>query len=568
MTTFRRPRHQHTNWLLLVTITLWFSSHIRCADDFLSKFQTEIDTLPNEVDTLILHIDQNVNPEETSSVMQPIELCVRTSEEYVDFWSIVNNFDSEIDNPSITIDNGECKEIDEINKLKLWILEIKNKFYEVLTKSPWSNAYIDLKISYEHKLTQYSKNIDTIAKVVQSTNGKNAISKLRLEYTTLEGKIRAFFNRIQNEKRLLNEKAAELCANELKANRIDSALKMFNDIEEERLARQIVLQAYENDDSFQRLFDFIERLDSAAVYYGYQGLFMRMASKNRWFHLNSLIFLSGVDRRRGSEYQSIRNTLQIKLKPYFETGDHADFYAAVNSRTVDFGLNVMPTYVRLFYKSDVGNVVKILDVRNKFDQMRHKLDLIDSLIKEMKIQDHTKKPEFFMILSDLIDLKSQVNKESNEIKQIYNHIINDKLPSNVLALMNSNLCIQNFGSQEIMHASSDGQRQIVTSHQFDKTFNFEAEFLDRGRSLILKNVHFGQYLSVAEGQTPRQLILTKDDPRNDKRSNFMIEVIDFMSVRIKNVQFNEFLYASESIVQTESEVTDDGLWRLISCSNI
>lgn len=67
-------------------------------------------------------------------------------------------------------------------------------------------------------------------------------------------------------------------------------------------------------------------------------------------------------------------------------------------------------------------------------------------------------------------------------------------------LMNSILCIQNSKNAKYMHADNvangDGQRQIFRSksNQLNETFNFAAEFLDRGRALRFKNVQFEEYL--------------------------------------------------------------------------
>lgn len=570
-----------SKWLILITIALCL--HGVRNDDFLTQFQAEIDQIPKDIDTLILHIEQNLNPEsEPSTSIQPIRLCVPSSEEYLEFWSIINHFDENVDNPSVAIvQSPKCTESDELDKLKLWILQIKNDFYEVLKRPAWSDVYVELKISYENKLRNYPKHIDESVKKVLSDNGKNVISKLRIEYKALEEKIMSFFNVLQNKKRLENDKSAESCVAELIANRIDSAVKIFNDIAEERIARHVIVKAYQNEDSFQTLFDFIQLLgDSSATQYAYQGLFMHMASKGRFYNINSLIFLNGIEKHKGSMYKTIENALQKKLKPFFQTGEYADFYSAVNSRisgTTDFGQDIMATFVHGAYNNDVGNVVKMLDMQSQFYYMRHKLYLIDSLITEMKIQDHINKPQFFIVLSDLVDLKTEVYNGSNENnKKIVNQVY-ENVPHNLLPLMNTNLCIQNSDTSDYMHAAAadnvanNGQRQIFTSNQFDETFNFEAEFLDRGRTLRLKNARFGEYLYSVDGEAPRKLILMKGAQKNEKRTHFTIEAMDSINVRIKNDQFNEFLYSSESgdkngrLVQSKSEVSEDGLWKLIPC---
>lgn len=569
-------------WFLFITIPLCFNC-MHIDDTFprnLQKYEAEIDQLPKDVDTLILHMQQTFNPESSSSFIQPLRLCANSSEQYLEYWSIVNNFNEDIDNPSVDIvQSTKCFESDDLDVLKLLILQIKNDFFEVLKFPAWSNSYIDVKISYEHELMKYPKYIDEIAKKIQSENGKKVIAMLKIEYKTLDTKIRAFFNRIQSDKRLENDKLADQCATEIIENRIDSAIKIFNEIAEERIARQIIVKANQNENNFQRVFEFVELLGySAATQYAYQGLIMSMASKNRWYPLNSLVFLSGVEKRAGSEYATIKNTLQIKLKPFIQSGDYSEFYSAVNSRisgTSDFGINVIPTFSRLIYNSDVSNVIKILDMQSKFDHTRHKLRLIDSLITEMKIQQHTNKPEFLMVLSDLLDLKVLASKVSND-KQIYDRIIIENVPFNLVALMYSNFCIRNSETEEYMHANDekndDGQRQIFTSNELDETYSFEAEFLDRGRSLVLKNVHFNEYLRVVDGELPRKLML--GDSKNDKRAHFVIEAVDSINVRIKNVQFMEFLYTSNQeieeinrMVQTESQASENSLWKLRSCSN-
>lgn len=567
---------QTSIWLRLIAITLCLYG-VR-NEDFLAQFQTEIDQIPNDLDALIVHIDQKLNPEsETSSSVQPLRLCVPSTEEYLEFWNIIDRFDANVDNPAVTIvQSTECTESDEIDKLKLWILQIKNDFYELLKQPTWSNAYVDMKISYENQLRRYPKHIDEVGKKVRSDRGQLAMSQLRIDYKSMEAKIKSFFDALQQKKRQENDKAADRCVAELKTNRIASAVKIFNDIAEERIARHVIVKAYQNEDSFQRLFDFIQLLgNSAATQYAYQGLFMKMASKGQFRHINSLIFLNGIEKHKGPEYATISNVLRVKLKPFFQAADYADFYVAVNSRiggATDFGRDIMPTFVHGAYNSNVGNVAKMLDMQNQFYYMRHKLQLIDALIIEMKIQDHTDKSEFFMVLSDLIDLKAKVYKESNEndktiVKEVY-----DNVPSNLLPLLDTNLCIQNSETGEYMYADSVAtkQREIFTSNHFDDTFNFEVVFVDRGRSLLFKNVRFAEYLYAVDGETPRKLISMKG-LENDKRAHFTIEVVDSINIRIKNVQFNEFLFSTQSsdknrrIVESKSNVAENGLWKLMSC---
>lgn len=50
-----------SKWLILITITLCL--HGVRNDDFLTQFQAEIDQIPKDIDTLILHIEQNLNPQ-------------------------------------------------------------------------------------------------------------------------------------------------------------------------------------------------------------------------------------------------------------------------------------------------------------------------------------------------------------------------------------------------------------------------------------------------------------------------------------------------------------------------
>lgn len=567
-------------WLVLFVFIL--SMNDVQSQDFLTEFQTEIEQLPTDLDTLILHMQENLSPEsEPSSSLQPLKICVQNSQEYLEIWSITNDFSDEYDNPSITIiQSSTCTENDQLDKLKVWILKIKNDFHEVLKEQPWSTVYVEVKSAYEHLLTNFQKRMNEADKIV-TDKGKAVISKLRTEYLSLEEKIRSFFRKIQDKKRLENDKSAERCASELKAKKIDSALKIFSEISEDRIARQIIVSAYENEDSFQTLFDFIQRLgDSPAVSYAYQGLMMRMASKFYWKNVNSIIFLAGLEKHKGSTYESLRNSLQIKLKPMFQAGDYAPFYEAVNTRisgSSDFGQDVIPTFVRGAYNSDITNVTKILEMRSKFYYMRHKLYLIDALITEMKVEDHTNKPEFFTVLSDLADMKIEVFKQSNENdKKIVNKIYGN-IPDNLLPLMQPNLCIQNSQTGEYMYAgkeTTDGQREIFTSttHQIDETFKFEAEFLERGRTILLKNLRYGDYLYSNDGEAPRKVMLMKGNFKDDKRAHFIIEVIDSFSVRIKNDKSSEFLFSpnelydeNNRLVQSKNQVSDDGAWKLTVC---
>lgn len=73
----------------------------------------------------------------------------------------------------------------------------------------------------------------------------------------------------------------------------------------------------------------------------------------------------------------------------------------------------------------------------------------------MKIQDHTNKPEFVMVLSDLIDLKGNAFKNSNENdKPIVNRVYEND-PHNLLPLIDSMLCIQNAEtSDKFLHQTS------------------------------------------------------------------------------------------------------------------
>lgn len=561
-------------WLVPVVIIL--SLNYASGQDFLTEFQTEIEQLPKDLDTLILHIQQNVSPEsEPSSSIQPLRLCVPNSDDYLEIWSIINNFNDEYDNPSITIiQSSSCTENEELDKLKMWILKIRNDFNEVLKLPAWSNAYLDVKIAYEQLLTNFGKRMNETDKKV-TDKGKNIITKLRTEYLSLESKIRSFFRKIQDKKRIENEKSAKLCASELKANKIDSAVKIFNEISEERIARQVIVSAYENENSFQTLFDFIQQLgDSEAVLYAYQGLMMKMASKLYWKDLNSMIFLAGLEKHKSSEFKTMTSVLEKKLKPMFEAGDYTHFYEAVNTRiseSSDIGKDLMPSFVRGAYKSDTTNVIKILDMRSKFYFTRHKLYLIDSLITEMKIQDHTNKPEFFTILSDLVDMKIEVYKQTNENdKKIVNKIY-ENIPDNLLPLMKPNLCIQNSQTGEYMHAGKEdanGNRQILTSNEIDATFNFEAELLERGRIILLKNLRYGEYVYLIDGEAPRKVLLMKGNLKDDERAHFTIQAIGSLNVRIKNAKFNEFLFSpneNDGLVQSKNQVSEDGVWKLTTC---
>lgn len=566
-------------WLMpLIPIMFTFFMNAVRSDDFLTPFQSEIDQIPKDLDTLIIRIEQNYSPEltEPSSSIQPIQLCVPSQEEYLEFWSIVNNFDDENDNPDITITQSPtCSENDELDKLKVWILQLKNNFYELLKEVVWSDKYVQLKIDYENMLSRFVKHIDVVDKKV-TAKGKDVMSKLRTEYKVEENKIRTFFRKLQDKKKAENEKNAKLCIAEVMADRIDNAVKIFNSISEERQLRSIATGAYKNEDSFQRVFDFIERLDTPGVIYGYQGLMIGIASKGHWKSLNLLIFLNAVEKLPGSDYSTLANSLQIKLKPMFQTGDYKDVYSAINTRisgSTDFGQTIMPSFIRGVYNSDVNNVIKILDMRSNFYYMRHKLYLVDALITEMKIQEHTNKPEFFIVLSDLIDMKSEVFKQSNENdKKIVNSMF-ENLPDSLLPLMHPKLCIQNSNNNEFMHAAATvvkGVRQITTSlsNEMDDTFYFDVEFLKRGRSILLKNSRFGEYLYLLDGVAPRKLVSKKGAFKEDNRAHFTIEGMDSFNVRIKNEKFNEFLFSpneGDRFVQSKSQVSEDGLWKLSTC---
>lgn len=588
----KRQVRLECKWLILFTIIHFMDMDVVRSDDFLTEFETDINNIAKGFDTLVEHVEGGSSPES-------IKICVLSQDEYLEIWNIIDSFSDDFDNPSITIvQSSKCTEVDAFDRFKLWILQFKNDVNEIMKTKVWSDEYIRVVSKYQNMVSKFkcqtnlSANIDkrctfttkkdTVFENV-AAKGKDVITNLRKECETHIDRVSLLLKRLQTKQRQINEKIVEDCATEVKANRIESAVKIFSTITEERLIRDIVHTAYENPNSFQGIFEFIDRMgDSSASLYGYQALFVVLASKQLFTGLNVLIFLHGVEKRNSETHGFLANSLKIQLKRRYATNDYSDFYSAVNRNyggKVDFGLDIMPTFVRNAYNGDLSNVMKILDMRTNFTNVRHQLFLLDSLIAEMKLEDHTNKLEFFIVLSDVMDLKVEIQKHPNEQNEKTINQIYENIPDNLRPLIKANLCIQNAKTNEYVHAGNtvDGTRRPIftsVSNKFDDTFNFEVEFIERGRKFLLKNLVYGEYLYSGNGEPSRKLSLMKAlNLKDDKEAHFTIEAIDSINVRIKNEKFNEYLYSptdkfdqSDRHINLKSQISEDGLWTLSTCN--
>lgn len=569
-------------WLLLLLVALVIQGNGVSSKSLEAEVESTKQYMKNEISDVLKMFDDILVPDVAApAVADPVTYCYEPEDELQE---IQNVFTSTIGNDRIVsitmVLSSTCT---EIVKVKSAILKLKLDLYQ-LSKHILSVKFEEEKANYMSKARDVLSNMDN---VYNSAVDPTKVSKLRDDLITLETSINAVLVKLGDKKQELADKTLRLCVDDLKANRIDAAILHYREIADKTVIKEIISAAYEDVDSFKVLFKFIRHhiKDSMSVLNGFVALFESITAKNHVKIENLIIFIDGVSKYNGSEFEDLTKSLYNSLRSADYT-QFFEFYGQVNHRDYyeAFGFDVkvlMQIFVRGTLNNDVKNVVKVLDMKTKFTSMEDRLELLTALMREMINNKHlVNSPEMMIMIYDVMEIRHEVDSQYNVVNKLTVNELYNSVPDALKSLMYNNLCIRNINNGDYVYAGpvlDDKRRSLYATKRVelttpnDPTFVFQAQFIDRGRKLLFKN-SFGEHLYFTAGDSPRRVLSWLNGSlETDKQAYFMVERTDEMSVKVRSVEYDEYMYADTAVsadvknVNVNSGKDVVALWSLETC---
>lgn len=584
-----------SKWLLLLLVSLVIQQNVDGSAltdvDLTTKLQLKqeiTNQIVPEMSQFLKRFDDILVPDVVSpAVADPVIYCFVPEDKLQE---IQNVFDSavNVDTKIVAIKMVSSSKCSEVEKIKSRILKLKLDLHQ-LTKNIFSTKYQVEKDNYEDNMRNLQQKMDEALKIVSDAD-MDIVTKLINDMQSQNNFITAVLLRLEGKVRELSQETVRLCVSELKANRIDAATVHYRDISDKTQIKEIVSSAYENADSFKIIFNFIRHhvVDSMSVLNGFTALFDSIKTKTNvntenFVNIeNLIIFINGVSKYNGSEFEDLAKSLYGS----FRSVNYDDFFVFFNRinhqkyyETYGFDVKtLMQIFVRGALNNDVSNVVTVLDMKTKLRTIEDRLVLLNALMQEMVNYPHlVNSKEMMIMIYDVMEIRQEVDSSYNVAnKQAVNDLYN-AVPDPLKSLMYNNLCIRNIANGDYVYSGpqlDDKRRNLYASKRVepttanDETFVFQAQFIDRGRKLLFKN-KFGEHLYFSEGESPRRVLSwTGGSLENDRKAYFMVERTDDMGVRVRSVEFNEYMHAQ--IVGKEIHVVAgssgvDALWSLETC---
>lgn len=516
----------------------------------------------------------------------PPQVCVDSQEDIFRIWKEIdkNNTDRMHFLNSITLTQSSA--CSELERLKTAILIIKQNFDEMLRKEISSKQYKDLKMEYETKLKKLQQQLSEAQKSAQFGE-KVEMDEMHNELQVQKYQINNVLRKMESERRILNDAYIRLCISDLERQNISSAVEAYKNITEKSQIRRIIYAVYANkEENFKIIFEFVKQTnDLESFQLGYSSLLEQMKTNQHMNVMNVLLLTNAVIKHRDIEgFKQLFHSLNEAVNVMHQGNDYETFYNFMynkNNESLFLAKDMMATFVQGAYNGDIANVDKVLNMLPKLDVINHRLHLINALITEMKFHGHSQGKEIFMVMYQLIQTRVAAYTMTDESDKLLVSTVEQNLPENVRDLIFTNLCIQNANNNEYLYAglpSDESRRYIFTSiiNKFDDTFDFEIEFIDNGKRILIKNSHYREHLYVTENGSPRTLLSWMPAYLTDNtEAHFSLEIVDGTFFRVRSEHYGEYLYSPINKMHTETnrkvhfrredKVHSDSTWKIQTC---
>lgn len=530
--------------------------------------------------------NETVHPSLPTKSISPPQMCVASQDDVFRIWKEIskNSTDKLHYLDSITLTQSSV--CTELEKLKTGILIIKQNFDEMLRKEISSTQYKDLKIDYEMKLKKLQHQLNDAQQTAQSDE-KFKLDEMQTELTVQKNQINTVLRKMEGERRILNDAYIRLCISDLERQNISSAVEAYRNITEKSQIRRIIYAVYANkEENFKIIFEFVKQTNDLETFLlGYSSLFEHMKINQHMNVMNLMLLTNAVIKHREIEgFKPLFVSLNEAVKVMHQGSDYETFYNFMynkNNESLFLAKDMMATFVQGAYNGDIANVDKILNMLPKLEVLNHRLHLIDALVNEMKYYQHSQSKEIFMVMYQLIQTRLATYSRMDENDKLLVIAVEQNLPDNVRDLMFTNLCIQNAHNNEYLYSgppSDESRRYVFTSiiNKFDDTFDYEIEFIENGKKILIKNSHYREHLYITENGSPRTLLSWMPAYLTDNtEGHFSLEIVDGTFFRVRSEHYGEYLYSPINKTHTESnrkvyfrpenKVHSDSTWKIQTC---
>lgn len=560
------------------------------------QIYTMFDSLLNsrkEYEYTILTSNETVSPSNNYSLpvasmkpLSPPQMCVASQDDMLRIWNEINKNSTDKVHLLHSITLTQSSVCTEVEKLKTAILIIKQNFDEMLRKEISSTQYKDLKKDYELKLNALQLQLND-AQQKAELGAKVELDEMQGELIVQKHQINTVLRKMEGERRILNDAYIRLCISDLERQNISSAVEAYRNITEKSQIRRIIYAVYANkEENFKIIFEFVKQTDDLETFLlGYSSLYEQMKINQHMNVMNLLLLTNAVIKHREiDEFKPLFNVLNEAVKVMHTDNDYETFYNFMynkNNESLFLAKDMMATFVQGAYNGNISNVEKILGMIPKLDVINHRLHLINALITEMKFYGHSQRNEIFLVVYQLIQTRLAAYIKADESDRLLVIAVEQNLPDNVRDLIFTNLCIQNAHNNEYLYSGppSDGSRRYVFTsimNKFDDTFDFEMEFIDNGKKILLKNSHYREHLYITENGSPRTLLSWMPAYLMDNtEAYFSLEIVDGAYFRVRSEHYGEYLYSPINKTHTESnrkvyfrpedKVRSDSTWKIQTC---
>lgn len=524
------------------------------------------------------------------TVMKPLsppQMCVASQDDVFRIWNEINRNHTDKFHHLNSVTLTQSSACSELERLKTAILIMKQNFDEMLRKDISSTPYKDLKMDYEMKLKKLQHQLNEAQKVAQFGE-KMELDEMQNELQVQKYQINTVLRKMESERRILNDAYIRLCISDLERQNISSAVEGYKNITEKSQIRRIIYAVYANkEENFKIIFEFVKQTnDLESLLLGYSSLFEHMKTNQHMNVMNLLLLTNGVIKHRDMEgFKRLFHSLNEAVKVMHQDSDYETFYNFMynkNNESLFLAKDMMATFVQGAYNGDIANVDKILNMLPKLDIINHRLHLIDALITEMKFHGHSQRKEMFMVIYQLVQTRLAAQTKNDENDKLLMIAVEQNLPDNVRDLIFTNLCIQNADNNEYLYSglpSDESRRYVFTSiiNRFDDSFDFEIEFIDKGKRVLIKNSHYREHLYITENGSPRTLLSWMPAYLTDNvEAHFSLEIIDGGPLfRVRNEHYGEYLYSPTNKTHTESnrkvyfrredKAHSESMWKIATC---
>lgn len=528
--------------ILVAVVTHKLSSAFPSELEIRPRNRTDADqtAILNFFNLIITDVTKGLSPAFQHSSCEPQRLCVVSKEELDEIWEALQE---ETDTASIVtftiVTSNQCTEFE---KIKTGIFKLKASLKEILNHQVSSLKYDELKAVNKRKIREFQRQIDD-AKDKVNQEGRKAISQFQNELQKQENRVDEYLQKLEETENIINDKYVRLIADYLDRELADNASIVFqNTIENKAQIKRIVKVVYDgNVKNFFKTFKFLRKVnETEPSIIGYTTLFDEMSAK----------------KQMKDKYVSLLMNEVQKYENFFE-------YTSKERR--DLVKEIMPYFVKAVYDGRMANLNNVLDLVPKFTTLSHKLFVLNELINQLKNNDQlcdyaNGAHAIFQILYCIIQVRKKADDINDKVAKDVLKDVESNLPTFLRDLMYSNLCIQNYLNDEYMFPSSfDYQRRkVLTSYSKSwwnaDSFNWELEFIDGGKKVLIKNQKYNKHLYFFDVQQQNEFrdVRISKSLKDDPQAQFTLLIKGDSLFQIYNSRYGVSLY-SDSDINSKSD---------------